>query len=60
MLGPLEFWLLLRGSPWPKNRGGPAAPFPARRVTGGGGFVGEKRERHKSYLWRVLGLADVD
>ena len=30
------------------------------RVAGGRGFEGEKREGHKSYLWRGLGLADVD
>ena len=30
------------------------------RVAGGRGFEGEKREGHKSYLWRGFGLADVD
>ena len=59
-LAPLDFWLLLRGGPWPQNRGEMAAPFPLHRVAGGGGFAGEKREGHKSYLWRGLGLADVD
>ena len=59
-LGPLDFWLLLRGDPWPQNRGRPAAPFPAHRVAGGGGFTGEKREGNTSYLWWGLELADVD
>ena len=36
------------------------APFPASRVTGGGGPEGEKREGLTGYLWRVLGIADAD
>jgi hypothetical protein len=36
------------------------APFPARRLTGGGGPAEKKREGTEGYLWRVLGLAEVD
>jgi len=57
---PPGLWLLLRESPWPRNRGARAAPFPAYRVSGGRGFEGEKREENTSYLWRGLELADVD
>jgi len=56
---PPGLWLLLRESPWPRNRGDRAAPFPAYRVAGGRGFEGEKKEGSKSYLWRGSGLADV-
>ena len=42
-----------------RNRGGRAQLFPARRGSGGGGPTGEKREGHKSYLWRGLGLEMV-
>ena len=42
-----------------RNRGGRAQLFPARRGSGDGGPTGEKREGHKSYLWRGLGLQMV-
>ena len=59
-LGP---WTSFFFSPWVPgrfgNRGARAAPFPAHRVAGGGGFVGEKKEGNTSYLWRGLELSDV-
>ena len=43
-----------------RNKGGVARQFPVRRVTGGRGPAGEKDEGSEGYLWRVLGLAEVD
>ena len=52
-LRPLKLWFLLREDPWLDSgtEQGRARRFPARRVAGGGGPAGEKREGLKGYLW---------
>jgi len=45
--------VLLKRGPWRKYRTGEelARHFPARRLAGGEGKVGEKDEELESYLW---------
>ena len=52
-LRPLKLLFLLREGPWLDSgtEQGRSRRFPARRVAGGGGPAGEKREGLKGYLW---------
>ena len=56
-----RFWFFSNEVPGgtSQNRGGLAQRFPARRVTGGEGKVGENDEELESYLWVVVGGAEV-
>ena len=58
---PWKFWFFSNEVPGAtsQNRGGLARRFPARRVTGGEGKVGENDEELESYLWVVVGGAEV-
>ena len=58
---PWRFWFFSNEVPGgtSQNRGGLARRFPARRVTGGEGKVGENDEELESYLWVVVGGAEV-
>jgi len=58
---PWKFWFFSNEVPGgtSQNRGGLARRFPARRVTGGEGKVGEKDEEFESYPWVVVGRAEV-
>ena len=58
---PWRFWFFSNEVPGgtSQNRGGLARRFPARRVTGGKGKVGENDEELESYLWVVVGGAEV-
>ena len=60
-ISPWRFWFFSNEVPGgtSQNRGGLARHFPARRVTGGEGKVGEKDEEPESYLWVVMGGAEV-
>jgi len=53
--------VLLKRGPWRKSKTGEelARRFPARRVTGGEGKVGGNDEELESYLWVVVGGAEV-
>ena len=44
---------------WTWNRAAAAAVFLARRVAGGRGPAGEKREEVTGYLWRVLAREEM-
>ena len=52
-LDPWKFWFFSNKVPGgsSQNRGGLARRFPARRLAGGEGKVGEKDEELESYLW---------
>ena len=58
---PWRFWFFSNEVPGgtSQNRGGLARCFPARRVTGGEGKVGENDEELESYLWVVVGGAEL-
>ena len=60
-IDPWKFWFFSNEVPGgtSQNRGGLARRFPARRVTGGEGKVGENDEELESYLWVVVGGAEV-
>ena len=55
-LWTLEVSFLLNVGPWQnsQNRGAAVLGFPARRLIGGEGFVGEKREETEAHLMVVL------
>jgi len=59
---PLDFCFFSGKVPGVLDRTGErfARHFPARSLAGGEGKVGEKGEGFKSYLWKGLGLADMD
>ena len=59
---PLDFCFFSGKVPGGLDRTGEkfARRFPVRSLAGGEGKVGEKGEGFKSYLWKGLGLADMD